>query len=254
MLAMSTAIISILVVGIVTYAVDGLPVVCSVSGSCCEIKSDFKFSLQLASGIYNITNFCGNCKSVAQGYCDAKSDGGGWLVVQRRKDGSVSFDRGWVEYEDGFGDLNGEFWYGLQTLHCLTSQGQWELRIDLTHTNGTKTYLHYKQFAIGSASDNYTLQISQYKGIYPVDPFYQSSYKRLNGMKFTTKDRDNDLYSSGNCARISGNGKNNNGWWFNRCAYIKLNQQYSEVHKIYDGSSWHNYLFIEMKIRPINCQ
>ena len=171
MLAMSTAIISILVVGIVTYAVDGFPTVCSVNGSCCEIKSDFKFSLQLASGIYNITNFCGNCKSVAQGYCDAKSDGGGWLVVQRRKDGSVSFDRGWVEYEEGFGDLNGEFWYGLQPLHCLTSQGQWELRIDLTHTNGTKTYLHYKQFAIGSASDNYPLQISQYKGIYPVDPF-----------------------------------------------------------------------------------
>ena len=154
---MSTAIISILVVGIVIYAVDCFPAVCGISGSCCEIKSDFKFSLQIASGIYNITNFCGSCKSVAQGYCDAKSDGGGWLVVQRRKDGSVSFDRGWVEYEEGFGDLNGEFWYGLQPLHCLTSQGQWELRIDLTHTNGTKTYLHYKQFAIGSASDNYPL-------------------------------------------------------------------------------------------------
>ena len=51
--------------------------------------------------------------AVAQGYCDAYNDGGGWLVVQRRKDGSVSFDRGWIEYEEGFGDLNGEFWYGL---------------------------------------------------------------------------------------------------------------------------------------------
>ena len=92
------------------------------------------------SGIYNITNFCGNCKSVAQGYCDGYSDGGGWLVVQRRKDGSVSFDSGWVAYEERFGDLNGEFWYSLKPLHCLTSQEQWELHIDLTHTNGTKTY------------------------------------------------------------------------------------------------------------------
>ena len=246
---MSTAIISILVVGIVIYAVDGFPTVCSVNGSCCEIKTDFKFSLQSVSGLYNITNFCGNCKSVAQGYCDAKSGGGGWLVVQRRKDGSVSFDRGWKEYEEGFGDLNGEFWYGLQPLHCLTSQGQWELRIDLTHTNGTKTHLHYKQFAIGSASDNYPLQISQNKGIYPVDPFSTHS---LNGMKFTTKDRDNDRYSGGNCA-VSGNGQNSNGWWFNSCAFIKLNQQYSKKDKVYGGSSWQNYLFIEMKIRPINC-
>ena len=248
---MSTAIISILVVGIVIYAVDGFPTGCSVSGSCCEINTDFKFSLHSVSGIYNITNFCGNCKSVVQGYCDAKSGGGGWLVVQRRKDGSVSFNRGWAEYEEGFGDLNGEFWYGLQPLHCLTSQGQWELRIDLTHTNGTKTYLNYKQFEIGSASDDYPLKISQYKGIYPIDPFYDGTYSTINGMKFTTKDRDNDLYSD-NCA-VTGNGKNSNGWWFNHCASIQLNKQYSEVHKMYDGSSWHNYLFIEMKIRPINC-
>ena len=239
---MSTAIISILVVGIVMYAVDGFPTVCSITGSCCEIKDNLKFSLQPLSGIYNITNFCGNCKSVVQGYCDAYTDGGGWIVVQRRKDGSVSFNRGWVEYEEGFGDLNGEFWYGLTPLHCLTSQGQWELRIDLTHTNGTKTYLHYKQFAIGSASDKYPLQISQYKGIYPVDPFSTHS---LNGMKFTTKDGDNDK-GGGNCAMSY------NGWWFNNCAFIFLNRQY-KYSKIHDGISWHNYLFIEMKIRLINC-
>ena len=256
-MAMSTAIISILVVGIVTYAVDGCPTACSVNGSCCEITSieDFKFSLKRMSGIYNITNFCGNCKSVVQGYCDAYTDGGGWLVVQRRKDGSVSFNRSWVEYEEGFGDLNGEFWYGLTPLYCLTSEGQWELHIDLTHTNGTKTYLRYKQFAVGSASDKYPLKISQYKGIYPIDPFYDGTYgiyRKLNGMKFTTKDRDNDLYSR-NCA-VSGNGRNSNGWWFYSCASIQLNQQYNQVYKIYDGRSWHNYLFIEMKIRPINCK
>ena len=246
---MSTAIVSILVVGIVIYAVDGCPVVLSVNGSCCEIKSydDFKFTLQASmSGIYNITNFCGNCQSVAQGYCDAKSDEGGWLVVQRRKDGSVSFDRGWVEYEEGFGDLNGEFWYGLQPLHCLTSQGQWELRIDLTHTNGTKTYLHYKQFAIGSASDKYPLQISGFSGIYPVDPF---STQPLQGMKFTTKDSDNDDWGQ-NCASH----ENGNGWWYKHCSFIRLNTKYSKKQTIYDRTiKWLYYPFVEMKIRPTIC-
>ena len=250
---MSTAIISIiLVVGIVICAVDGCPIVPSVNGSCCEAKStddNFKFSLQRVSRVYNINNFCGNCKSVAQGYCDAYSDGGGWLVVQRRQDGSVSFNRGWVEYEEGFGDLCGEFWYGLTPLHCLTSQGQWELRIDLTHSNGSKTYLHYKKFAIGSANDEYPLQISEFSGIYPVDPFSTHS---LNGMKFTTKDSDNDQRRTINCA-ISGDGGNGNGWWYNSCALIYLNRQYSNKRTINSGG-WIYYPFIEMKIRPVGCK
>ena len=248
---MGTIIISTLVVEILIYAVTGCPVVASVNGSCCEIKSNnFKFtSLHTASGIYSITNFCGNCKSVAQGYCDADSDGGGWLVVQRRKDGSVSFDRGWTEYEEGFGDLNGEFWYGLRPLNCLTSQGQWELRIDLTHSNGTKTYLHYKKFAVGSASDKYTLQISQFTGIYPVDPF---NAHPLNNMKFTTKDNDNDLHSSENCA-INGDNGNGNGWWYNICSIIYLNQKYSSKPRIRPYTQWQSYLFTEMKIRPFDC-
>ena len=115
-----------------------------ISDSCCKIKADkFKFSTRYssASGIYNITNFCGNCKHVAKAYCSAKNSGGGWLVVQRRQDGSVDFNRGWVDYEDGFGSLSGEFWYGLRPLHCLTNQGQWELRIDFTLIDGTKGYL-----------------------------------------------------------------------------------------------------------------
>ena len=44
-------------------------------------------------------------------------------MVQRRQDGSVDFNRGWGEYEDGFGELTSEFWYGLRALHCLTGQG-----------------------------------------------------------------------------------------------------------------------------------
>ena len=37
-------------------------------------------------------------------------------MIQRGQDGSVNFNRGWGEYEDGFGKLTGEFWYGLRAL------------------------------------------------------------------------------------------------------------------------------------------
>ena len=132
--------------------------------------------------------------------------GGGWVIIQRRQDGSVDFHRGWVDYEDGFGNLSGEFWYGLQPLYCLTNQGQWEMCIDFTLTNGNKSYLS-SSFKVGPASSNYQLSISGYKGNISSDPFSTSS---LNGMPFTTKDRDNDN-SGKNCAVNDAPG-NAGGW------------------------------------------
>ena len=106
--------------------------------------------------IYKLENFCTNCQSTpTNGYCDTITDGGGWLVVQRRINGSENFDRNWADYEMGFGSLTGELWYGLRALHCLTNQRQWEMRIDFTLTDGTKSYLSYSSFRVGPASSNY---------------------------------------------------------------------------------------------------
>ena len=230
--------------------VDACPIVTSINGSCCEVKSkEFKFSTSLKSRVYNITNFCGDCEVAAKGYCDAVSDGGGWLVVQRRQDGSVDFNRGWVEYEKGFCSLIRELWYGLRPLHCLTNQGQWRLRIDFTTTNGTKSYISYNSFSVGPANSQYQLSISGFTGITSEDPFKTHN---INGMKFTTKDRDNDGRRGSNCA-ISGNGKDTGGRWYNSCARICPNNQYKSMYGTYISGSWNSFRFIEMKIKPIKC-
>ena len=70
--------------------------------------------------------WCGGIWSTTSVYCDTQTSDGGWIVVQRRKDGSVDFNRPWNDYEKGFGDLNGEFWYGLKSMHCLT-QTAWPM-------------------------------------------------------------------------------------------------------------------------------
>ena len=128
-----------------------------------------------------------------------------------------------VTYVDGFGDLYKEFWFGLNAMHCLTSKGNWELRIDFTFANGTKSFMHYNHFRVGPATDNYRLSISGFTGITPTDPF-TTSYS-LNGQQFTTYDRDNDPWSD-NCA-TSGHGSTApGGWWYSFCFQANLNYNY----------------------------
>jgi len=218
--------------------------------SCCDLGyGHFTFSRKAKpSGLYVISNFCGRDHLNALAYCDTINGGGGWLVVQRRQDGSVDFNRTWEEYEDGFGKLTSEFWYGLRALHCLTRSGSWEMRIDVRLDNGHTVVHSYKQFMVASAEEKYKLTIGQYKGIAtnPMRPH--------NGMFFTTKDYNNDRYNSGNCA-ISYRGLKTpaGGWWHNSCWSINPNLFYNDWQGIFVNYKWHAYTFIEIKIRPVNC-
>ncbi|KAJ8321967.1 hypothetical protein KUTeg_000438 [Tegillarca granosa] len=47
---------------------------------------------------------------------------GGWTIIQQRIDGYVSFDRLWVDYKIGFGNLSSDHWIGLENIHLLTKQ------------------------------------------------------------------------------------------------------------------------------------
>ena len=155
---------------------------------------------------------------------------GGWMVIQRnKKDGVKTFNKKWKDFEEGFGNLNGDkLWYELKALKCFTENGQWELRIDFQFVNKTWSHLHYKQFKVGSANAEYPLTIGGFTGITPEDPFVTHP---LNGMKFTTFDNDNDQYSGSNCASANG------GWWHNVCFHINPNNQPPRVYlnsKIYN--------------------
>ena len=129
-----------------------------------EIVSQSRTGIhEVADACYVPTNFqIGSTKLFAR--CDMDTDGGGWMVIQRRINGSVDFYRNWNDYVYGFGDLGGEFWYGLEKIHCLTTRDDVELRIELG--NGTEPFevWTYQLFKVAGAKTNYTLTIGPGQG------------------------------------------------------------------------------------------
>ena len=82
---------------------------------------DFYVNGYRVDGIYQVTM---NGFRTTKVYCDQTTAGGGWTVIQRRMDGSVSFYRSWKEYKYGFGELQREFWLGNEYIHLLTTQAK----------------------------------------------------------------------------------------------------------------------------------
>ena len=144
------------------------------------------------------------------------TDGGRWLVIQRRMHGGENFYRNYADYTSGFGDRSGEFWLGLDTLYRLTSRGSWELRVDLGDWAGNYRYAKYKSFKIASSSYGYRLTVSGYSGTAGDSLSYHS------GSKFSTYDKDQDSWSS-NCAK-----KFKGAWWYKSCHYSNLNGLYKK--------------------------
>ena len=96
-------------------------------------------------------------------FCDQKTTGGGWTVVQKRLDGSVLFDRGWSDYKNGFGNLDGEFWLGLEKIHHLTKSPS-KLRVDLEDFDGETSYAEYDLIVVATERKKYQLSVGKYSG------------------------------------------------------------------------------------------
>ena len=170
-------------------------------------------------------------------YCDMETEGGGWTVFQRRTDGSVDFNRGWNDYERGFGNIDGDYWLGLTSLHQLLQlNGANELRIDLRDYSGNSAYAKYSSFNVGDSSSKYRLSVSGYSGTAGdamAGPGF--SHARANGVMFSTKDQDNDRSGAHCAARYTG------GWWFNDCHHTFLNGLYKS------GSGFHHIIWYTWK-------
>jgi len=195
--------------------------------SCKEIKDSDPSAV---TGIYEVDVRGEQIELV----CDMDIAGGGWTVFQYRYHGKTDFSRKWNTYESGFGHLDSEFWLGLKNINKLTSEGTFDLRVQMTAFDGRIRYAQYKSFKVANASDNYRLSFKNNSNSGNAgDSLFPN-----NNMQFSTKDVDNDNWKGGNCVnRFSGGGN-----WNNYCNRQNFNGAYGGRGRY--GTSymqWHNF-------------
>lgn len=157
--------------------------------------------------------------------CDQETAGGGWVVFQRRFDGTVAFeDQNWDQYKNGFGNLSHEFWLGNEKLHRLTLMSQ-QLLVEFEGSSRDVAHASYETFSVQSESAKYKLSVSGYSGT------AGDSFSFHNDEKFSTRDQDNDKHN-GQCS-VSHPG----GWWFRSCFLSFLNGRYARPY----GMVWHSW-------------
>ena len=168
------------------------------------------------------------------------TDGGGWIVMQRRFDGSVSFYRDWNNYKDGFGDVYGEHWIGNEFVHQYTNAFSTEMIAEATAFNGERVSAKMLNLKLSDEASKYVLE---YDICVPLagtkdgcSKWNHSSPSSPASQNFTTFDSDNDRSAEKNCAV-----KYYGGWWYKACFGVNLNGNYSNVPalpKISSGIHW----------------
>ncbi|XP_053681610.1 fibrinogen-like protein 1 [Sabethes cyaneus] len=141
-------------------------------------------------------------------YCENSVQGGGWTVIHRRFDDSLSFNRTWADFKNGFGDLQGQLWLGLEKLHQITRFFDHELLVLTTYKDGSSRSARFNGFAVESELNLYQLRI----GDLVAGNFY-SDFAKHNGWTFSAFDKGK---VGKGCAELLGA-----GWWYGHFCYYQ---------------------------------
>ncbi|XP_075706085.1 angiopoietin-related protein 5 isoform X5 [Rhinoderma darwinii] len=203
---------------------------------CTDIKDNFGTNSKAPSGIYIIQPE--GTHSSFEAFCDMDYRGGGWTVLQKRIDGTIDFQRTWLDYMEGFGELSGEFWLGLRKTFCILNQKNtsFMLNIALEAEDGSSAYATYDNFWIEDEKTAFILHVGRYFGTAGDAIRGNRKEESQNAMPFSTYDVDNDnCYPSCsfNDTKVTScsQHKGRSGWWFSQCGLANLNA----VHRVTRG-------------------
>ena len=173
------------------------------------------------------------------------------ILVQQHFGGTTFFNRTWNEFKVGFGDVTDNYWIGNDRLHELTKYGQYKLRVDLQLKSNQQWYwAEYSMFRVDDELTGYKLNIGGHSGT------AGDSMANINGMKYSTRDRDNDNWQN-TCATEANHG-DGGGFWYKDCSHNFINSPSAGTHgfvwhHLPVGNSWRNKLVTSrMKLLPMN--
>ena len=134
------------------------------------------------SGVYEVNMFGNDLKQV---YCEMEKSGGGWLVFQRRFDGSVDFyGQDWNAYKEGFGDANGEYWLGNKWLNLLTTSETHDYLVWAKAFDGGIIMKRMLGVRVANEDEGFKITFEQEAHDFIPDKTY--GMDGMNGMKFST--------------------------------------------------------------------
>ena len=177
--------------------------------------------------------------------CDQQTNGGGWAVIQRRHDGSLTFDQLWSVFTLGFGNPLEDFWLGNEKIRRL---GQASSQLLIQYKDNTSE-------GIDGIHELYKVFIRLGSKKYSLYPFTLMGKTKTSNQcfisgtlyYFSTRDRDNDGRHDVHYAS-----SDQGGFWINGYNY-RCNLNYGAQSKTvnFGLSSMEGNSTVEMKLKSI---
>ena len=171
--------------------------------------------------------------------CDQETDGGGWIIYQRRLDGSVNFTRNWDDYKNGFGTIGDdttEMWLGNENMYQLLQaygSTKCELWVEVHAFDGDVCSAKCYPFQMSAEATGYMINwttTDTSHSVHDISPDLDF-HKNVSFATFDsgiTKDQQYcmDFYKG--------------GWWYAQCVKIFLNGAYVPTERFTRTSIYSN--------------
>ncbi|XP_070181194.1 angiopoietin-related protein 1-like [Littorina saxatilis] len=164
------------------------------------------YQLNLPSGVYKIQPSLAT--SPFSVYC--KNVWGGRMFIAIRLEPDLLFNRTWEEYRNGFGNVAGDYWLGLQNIYLLTNSGlNYKLYVQMKDKADFFRQQIYFSFKISDETSSYRLYFNSTEPNAGPQRVLGDSLSPALGSRFSTYDADHDGDVTENCAL-----RHQSGWWF----------------------------------------